>query len=560
MSAPFPALLDGDRAKTVIARWDELKAERSRFEADWDDIAWLIRPQRGGFGLDRPADRDLEKPLSSEPIMAQANMAAGIYAGITNPANTWFGLETPDEDLNRWQPMAEWNDIATRRTMASFRPSTSSFYPATYQAYSDIAAFGQAAGYDELDLFDRRFIDVTLSLAEVVVDIDAHGRVVEAVRKYRLTPRQARAAFARPGDALPAKLIELEEKGDTTKFAFYQQVRRNHDFDRRRRGAMQKPWVSLTATECDTALVREKGYDEMPFYFPRWDVDSGMTYATGQGFVALAATRVLHQMEAATIRAAQYGADPTTLAPDRDAWPISGRLVPGRTIYGGVDTQGRQMVQVLNRTAGVGLTQEEKRAKIEEIAKAFHYAMMPLSGRTGMTTEETRIVEEANLRNWAPHADRVMEEYAARKVERRFRMLWRAGQIPPPPPEAQGLPLAVRYQSAATMALRSREGLAVRQFLADLAPLAALGENHHQRIAARLDPDAAMEALHDASPSLPARLLRDRSVADQDQQAAQQQQGMMQQLAMLQAGGKGAKDLAQAGQAVMQGQQAQGGQ
>lgn len=98
---------------------------------------------------------------------------------------------------------------------------------------------------------------------------------------------------------------------------------------------------------------------------------------------------------------------------------------------------------------------------------------------------------------------------------------------PAAPKEAEGVPLQVRYQSAATMALRAREGLAVRQFLVDLAPLAQLGQDHLNRISGRIDTDAMLEALHDASPSLPASILRAREEADQIAQAQAQQQQMM---------------------------------
>lgn len=546
-----PVMEKDPRAQECIRRWGELKTERSRFEGDWEDIARLIRPQRGGFGLSNSATRQMEKPLSSEPILAQSAFAAGIYSSITNPANRWAGLETPDQDLNNWQPMAEWNDRATRIVMNSFRPEVSGFYGATFQAYCDLAAFGNAAGYDEIDEGSRRFIDQTISLAEVVWDIDAHNRVAEVIRKFHLTPRQARAMFDGKG-TLPAKIIEMEQKGQTEKLVFYHHTVRNYGFEKGRIGVKGKAWASRYVAECDEALIREAGYDEMPFYTPRWDVDSGFTIGTGPGFIALPASRVLQQMEMATIRAAQRAADPTLLAPSREDWPLNGRAVPGSTVYGGMNIRGQRMVDVLGTTGQVGLTSAEKQAKIEEIAKAFHYAIMPLSGRTGVTTEETRIIEEANLRNWAPHADRIMEEYAARKVERRFRLLWKAGQIPPPPSEAQGVPLQVRYQSAATMALRAREGLAVRQFLADLAPMAALGQQHLDRINGRINTDALVETLHDASPSLPAAILHSREVADHLAQQQAQQRQMMQAAAMAQPMAAAAKDGAEA-MAMMQG-------
>lgn len=546
-----PVMEKDPRAQECIRRWGELKSDRSRFEADWEDIARLIRPQRGGFGLSNSATRQLEKPLSSEPILAQSAFAAGIYSAITNPANRWAGLETPDQELNNWHDMAVWIDKSTRIVMNSFRPEVSAFYSSTFQAYSDLAAFGNAAGYDEIDEGSRRFIDQTISLAEVVWDIDAHNRVVEVIRKFHLTPRQARAMFDGKG-TLPAKIIEMEEKGQTEKLVFYHHVVRNYGFEKGRIGARGKAWASRYVAECDEALIREAGYDDMPFYAPRWDVDSGMIWGTGPGFTALPAARVLHQMEMATIRAAQRAADPTLLAPSREDWPLNGRAVPGSTVYGGMNIRGQRMVDVLGTTGQVGLTSAEKQAKVEEIAKAFHYAIMPLSNRTGITTEETRIIEEANLRNWAPHADRIMEEWAARKVERRFRLLWRAGQIPPPPKEAAGVPLQVRYQSAATMALRAREGLAVRQFLNDLAPMAALGQSHLDRISGRINTDALLETLHDASPSLPAAILRSRDDADAIAQAEARQRQMMQAAAMAQPMAAAAKDGAQA-MAMMQG-------
>ena len=200
------AVLNHPAAEEAIQRWGELKSTRAFHEPDWEDIARLIRPQRGGFSMSRPENREMEKPLSSEPIMAQSSFASGIYASITNPANRWAGLETPDPEFNAWKPMAEWNDLATRRVLQSLAPTVSPFYSATFQAYSDIAAFGNAAGYDEIDLGKRKFVDVTMSLAEVVVDIDAHGRVNELVRKFTLTPRGAVREFGR--DALPERVVE----------------------------------------------------------------------------------------------------------------------------------------------------------------------------------------------------------------------------------------------------------------------------------------------------------------------------------------------------------------
>ncbi|MBA85217.1 MAG: hypothetical protein CML69_10830 [Rhodobacteraceae bacterium] len=528
-----------EMAKAAIQRWGELKTIRAQHEGDWEDIARLIRPQRGNFSSDIKSKRQ-EKPLSSEPIMAHGSFAAGIYSSITNPAMRWGGVETPDVEMNAWKPMAEWLDTATARVMASFSPSVSAFYSTTYQAYADIAAFGNAAGYDTINMGKRRFVDISLSLAEVVVDIDAYGQVSEFLRKYQLKPRALVREFGT--EMVPKKIRDLAETGSTDDITLYYHVLPNDQFVKGKLGPQGKPWLAITACEEENCLLRVGGHDDMPAYFPRWDVDSGHVYGTGPGFVALGSARAADLMQRAKLKAAQFAADPTKLAPDRQAIPLNGTFRPGGVIYGGVDVRGNRLIHNMEHTPNIGLTHEERREAIEACKDAFHYSVMSLTGRTGVTEEETRIMEQARLRNWAPHSDRIMEEYAARKFERRFKLLWRAGQIPPPPPEAQGMPLRVRYQSGAAMAMKASEGQAIRSFINDLAPLA----QSDPRYGDRLDPDALTEALHDASPSLPASILRSREEADQLAQARAQQQQMVQAMQLAQQGGSVAKDLAAA--------------
>ena len=531
------------RAEAAMRRWGDLKTERSRFEQDWEEIARLIRPQRGGFGADDSSTRVMEKPLSSAPILAQVNFSSGLYGALTNPANKWMGVKTPDTELNAWKPMADWLDIVGRRILASFQPAVSPFYSSATQLYSDLAAFGNGAQYDELDRSRRRIMDVTLSLSEVCYDIDGYGRVCEVVRKFHMKPHAALEMFG--ADALPGRVMEMADKGGNDKITFYHHVLRNRDWQKGRLGARGKEWLSRYACELGTSLVREAGYDEMPFFAPRWEVDSGFVYGTGPGFIALPSARLVHRMDEATIRAAQRAADPPILAPDRDAWPLNGRLRPGEVVYGGVNPRGDRMILPFEATGSIGLTIEEKRQKIEEIKDAFHYTLMSLAGRTGMTATEVMTINEERMRLWAPHMGRVQEEFLAPKIERRFALLWRAGQIPPPPEGTEGAELQVEYLSAASMAQKSAEGAAVIRVLEDITPLMGV----KPRLADRIDDDGLIEALAEAR-GAPARILRSREDADQLAQARAEQEQQAQAMQMMQQGAGAARDLAGAAGAM----------
>jgi hypothetical protein len=540
---PAPVTEKHPAAQEAMRRWDDLKTERTRFEQEWEDIARLIRPQRGGFSLTDHSTRIMEKPLSSAPIVAQSNFASGLYGTLTNPANRWMGMKTNDADLNAWKPMADWLDVVTDRILASFQPSVSPFYSAATQVFGDLSCFGNAAQYDEVDTQNRKIMDVTLSLAEVVYDIDAYGRVCEVVRKFHLKPHAAVALFG--AAAVPAKVLELAQKNSNDKHAYFHHVKRNHDWMPRALGPRGKAWQSIYACQVGDSLLRQRGYDEMPFFAPRWEVESGFVYGTGPGYIALPSARMNQQMDAATLRAAQRAADPTILAPDRDTWPINGQVRPGAVVFGGVNPRGEAMLRPFDVVGNINLTFAEKQAKIDEIRDAFNYTLMNLAGRTGMTATEVMTINEERLRLWAPHMGRVQEEYLAPKIERRFSLLWRNGQIPPPPEGAEGVALQVDYQSAAAMAQKSTEGNSALRLIEDLAPLIGI----KPRIADRLDDDGLVEVLH-AARGAPSRLLRSREQADDIAQMRAQQQQEAQAMQMAQAGAGALRDVAGAAQAM----------
>lgn len=528
-------------------RWSELKSERSWHEQMWEDIARLMRPQRGGFSRTDPGGRTHEKPLSSAPIMAQSNFAAGLYGTLTNPANRWFGFATNDPDLNKWHEGKLWLDRVTSRVLASFAPSVSPFYSASTQIFADIASFGNGAQYDELVQDERRILDVTLNLGEVCYDIDGHGEISEVVRRFYLKAPAALRMFGQK--ALPPKIMDMALKGDQTKLKFFQHVMRNDGFQPGRLGPKGKRWLSRYSCEEGRAEVRVGGYDEMPFFAPRWEVETGQVYGVGPGFVALASARAHLRMDEATLRAAQRASDPTLLAPDR-SWELSGQIRPGKVVYGAIDVAGRQMLKPLDIDTNLGLTLEEKQAKLEEIKDAFHYSLMNLAGRTGMTATEVATITEERQRLWAPHQGRIQQEYLARKIERRFSILWRAGQIPAPPKGMEGVALEVKYESAAAAAQKATEGTATMRVLQDVAPLVQF----MPRLAERLDPDGLIEVLMDAR-GAPARIARSREEADAIAAERQQTQQTMMALQAAQAGAGAMKDGAQA----MAAMQPQGG-
>ena len=530
--------LQSPAAKQAITRWGELKTERARHETDWQLIAQLFRPLVKGIGADDPANAlRAIRPMSSDQIIAAEQFAAMLYGSLTNPPQVWGGYETDDPDLNRWQPARDWLDAVSRIAMASFH--NGSFYSSTHQAYQNLTVFGNAPCYDEV-LPGKGIIDVALNLAEVACDIDAHGQVVEVVRRYYLNAEQAVMRFG--PDAVPPKLLEWAQKGLRDRFAFYHHVLRNDDWRPNALGPRGKAFISRHACEVEQALVAEGGYGEMPFYMPRWSVLAGDVYGLGLASYALPAAQVGAQMDAAVLRAAQMAADPPILAPDRSAFSYNGHIRPGAVVYEGVNMQGNPMLRPLDVTGNIGLTLQDRQAKAEEIRRIFQTNMQNLVNRTGLAPIEAAQIQEERLTMLMPYTGRAQEEYLKPKMERRFRLLSRNGQLPPPPPELEGRPLRVTYLSAAAQAQRAAEGTAVMRVMQNLLPMHQIDPRYTER----LDPDAMVEVMFEAF-GAPARVLRTREAADE---LAQARAEAMQAEQMMQAGQAGAgmmKDMAQAG-------------
>ena len=531
------------RAAAAEAAWSDLKAARADHERDWEEIGRLIRPTRRGFISADPSQTRSERLLNSGAIIANNNFSSGIWGTLNNPANKWFGTKSSDAALNAFQPMKEWNDAVAGIIAASFSSGVSPFYSATTQLYGDIAALGNSAQIAEMRQGERRIVDQTISMAEICYDIDADGQVIETIRRFRLSPVQAAHKFGI--DMLPEKIADQAKTGSRDKLIFYHHVYKNRDWIKGRLGPSGKRWHSIHTSEDGGAVLRHSGYDEMPFLAPRWEVETGESYGVGPGWIALASARKMDLMERANLRAGQRAADPTVLAPERDVWSLNGRLRPGSVVYGGMDMAGRKMLGTLDTVSGTGLTMEMQQQALDQIRDAFHWSLMNLAGRTGMTATEVIERQEEKLRLMAPHLGRVQEEFLGPKIAQRFAMLWKSGQIPPPPPEAAGADLVIEYTSAAAMAAKSAEGAATMRLIQDLTPLAQF----KPRVLDRISADDAVEVLAEAR-GVPARLLASREEADQIAEARAQQAQQAQMMEAAKAGGGIARDLAAAGMAA----------
>lgn len=532
----------GTVGQQAMRRWEDLKLHRGTVDAEREEIARFFDPYASGFQVQQtPGQWTGRGLLNSFPVVARINAQSGLYGTLNNPANRWFALSVPDKALASWQPVAEWLDFATGRLVQSFTPAVSSFYSATMTTYGDVVTFGNAVQYDELRLEERRIMDKAIPLGQVVFDVDHWGAVSECIRRFSIKPRAAARLFG--ADALPEQVQKLAERGDTQDIWFLHWVQPNDSYVDGRLGVEGKPFVGVYVSETGVAMVGEAGgFYEMPYYHPGWQGQAGEIYSRGMAHIALPSARKLELHEQNFQRAAAMAGNPPMGAADTRSLRRGGVIAPGRVIVGARNASGQQLIGEILQYRGTPITKDAIDSAIDECRDAMHWSLMTLAGRTGMTATEIVERSEERLRMMAPFLGRLQDEFLLPKIERRFKMLMRAGQLPPPPPELRGQQIGVEYTSAAALAQKSAEGAAARRWAEDLALVAQIAPE----VADALDPDAFAAVQRDAR-GAPAAVMRSaEQIAEiREARAQQQQAAMMAQMAQ-QAGGA-LRDVAQAG-------------
>lgn len=529
-------------AKHVIDRFEELDQYRTVRADELDLIAKLYRPQRQGF---RGSNRDqwnLHKQFNSTGLTAAKNASASIYSTICNPANRWMVASSGDDELDKFDSVATWLEIVTKRMLMSFGNSMSNFYPSAVTVAGDCSALGTSIMVsDEWPNGRKRFIDTCVSPADCVIGVDAAGEVDELIVEHRLTAVQAARRYGY--ETLPEKLQERASSNNhTEKTVFYQAIQPNDDYTPGRIGAKGKPFVSTHVSVEGKTVVKQGGMSEQNFGVARWSAEGDNPWGRGLGYLTLASALKLQSQERDNLQAGALAARPPIATTGSKAMRQAAQLQPGHFLHGGITPNGQPAAKPIFTHQGLPVTLDMVRATKEEVENGWHAQLLMLVGRTGLGNLEVIEQMEERYRLQAPYMGRMQSEWMTPIADRRFSMMFRAGQIPPPPEELKGRPLIMKYTGVSQLAQRSQEGVAVSRLLEDVYKLA----QYHPRpeeVWDNIDSDGAIDVLAEAR-GVPRRAItsddkRDKVRADRAEQ--QEAAAAMEQAA---AGASVAKDMA----------------
>lgn len=502
--------------QSLLRRHEEMRAVRALEEGDWEDNARLFAPDqvvRPGTNR-RPRFDDL---YDATGLLAMDNFVGGIFGQLTNPANRWIELGTDDPELNKWQPVKAWLYEITSLMLGSLGPAVSAFYEEIPSVYADTGVFGMGTLSQEEEVGKERIVDRAVPLGQSYIDVDAHGEVNRFHREFELKGEQIRHWWG-----------DQDKLQDNRTYKIVHGAWDNPAFNPFKLGPEHGAVCSLYCSPDLKSLERRGGYYELPYHVVRWRKRTTSPYPTGPGHVGRPDADMLQEMERSHIVAAQHAAEPVKLVHD-DAVFNAADWVPNAILSGTITDGGKRLVDTLERGSNIQLSAAQSEQRRNAVREALFFSLfMQLKDRPQMTATEFMGFQEERLRLMGPNLIRIMRTLSG-VLARRYGILNRAGQLPPPPPEVRARRLEVIYQSPLAKVQQMATARAAMNWAGQVMEAAKVDEEALDV----LDMDQHLAILHEGFGAPPAQM-RDPRLVEQRRQA--RAQARQQQIALEQTG------------------------
>lgn len=522
----------------ILTRWGTLKKEREPYMTQWLEISEHITPSRGRFliGKNRNESRSRwNRIVDSSAVRAANILAAGLMSGMTDPSSQWFALTTGTPNLDEAQAVKVWLDQVQRiMEMAFTRTNT---YQALHQGWRDVGTYGVMAMVIAED--DREvFHCYPLSVGEYAIGVDDRGVPDTLYRRFIMTAAQLVARFGR--SKLSADVLRNFDAGQVDhEYKLIHAIEPRFDRQYGNRDSRNMPWrsviIQIDSDGTKDGILEESGFNEFPCVVGRWGASASDVYSEeSPGMVALGDVRQLQHEQKQKGNSIDYIVNPPLIMPTA-ARDNEDDFEPGGRIYLDAPAQKDAVQSAWQVQMDINALRQDIAEVQQRINQAFSVDMfLMLSGQQmgKMTATEVAERHEEKLMMLGPVLSRLNNEVLKPLIERTFSILYRAGQLPPAPPELAGVELSIEYTSMLARSQRAIRANSLDQFLQRIGQVAQFDPN----VLAKIDSFRIVDEYADylsVAPSVvvPTEQAQQKIEAQQQAQQQAQQAEQMQQAA-----------------------------
>jgi len=399
----------------------------------------------------------------STALMAAYTMTSGIFSYLMPVGAFWFGFTSQEPELNEEPSMLEWMSTASSLTHKELWRSN--FQREMFKTIRSMVVFGTGVISVEKDGEDIVF--KSHHIGYMAFDDNEKGEVDTVYRQIFYTTRQAIQKFGKEnlGKSVQ-KAIEAGKMNE--KFEFVHVAAPNNDFDKTKIGSKSKKIKSLYISIKDKKVVKESGFDDMPYLIARFSVVPGEIMGRGPAMEILPEIKMLNRMKRTFIESSEKAVNPPLMMEDDGVvgQPVTG---PNGIIY---IRNGAQFPQALDTGTNVALNAEIIREQQVIVKEGFfNNRFQSLADHRNMTAFEAGIRKEDDLTIISPAVTSLQNETLDPLLGRVLKLLIQMKRIPQPP---QSFDFDVAYQGRLALAMASVQANAMEATLAKWAPYAQM--------------------------------------------------------------------------------------
>lgn len=521
-------------------------AAREVWMPDWMQVTEYVDPARGRFTT-TPSTNTSKKRSRSKIINGTATKCvrvatAGMSSHMTSKARPWFNLSTPDPAMGERQDVRTWLDDVTtilRDTLAK-----SNFYKAMPVCYTEDLSYGVAAmlvveNAEEVVRFHP------LTIGSYAIALAESGKVDSLWRCYVKTARQIVEKYGimdpetgkhEPDPAtMPQRLVNAYKNSPDQEFTLEAIYEPNPDV---RPGigplGVQAPkyrpyrevvWISGSGDE-KHGILDIGGHYEQPFVCIRFNPVGDDSYSACPGTDSLGDIKQLQYLEGQKLKLIDLMAEPPMSIPDTMR-NLGTSLSPRAKNYLPQNQNGAKVEATYTPQPGsLQWVMQEIREVEKRIEDAFFYNLFlmleSLGDSTGRTATEIAERKEEKATVLGPTLEIVTDEGLDPIVVRVYRLLERAGRMPPAPDVLAKIPLKIEYTSILAQAMKASGTSGIERTAGFVAQMAQV---FGPSALDKFDADQAVDEYSERT-GAPASIVRDDDSVQQIRQgrAAQEQQ------------------------------------
>ena len=475
MREPKKIAPDVELRRELDRRLGALRIERSSFIDHWRDLSEHILP-RGArfFTTDRNrGERKNMRIMDNTATMSVRTMSSGMMSGLTSPARPWFSLKTSDPGLNEYKPIKMWLELVRDRMSEVFLRSN--LYTTLPITYTDLGVFGTHA-FAVLEDDESVIRCFPFPIGSYCIGTNHRGVVDTCYREFQMSRKQLVEQFGIENVSPQVRAAYDLRTGVDAWVEVVHAVEPNPDHDERKAASKHKKFRSVYYEKGGIAgqFLSLSGFDTFPIMVARWSITGEDIYGTSPAMDALGDIRALQLEQKRKAQAIDKLVNPPMKAPS-SLRNQRASLLPGDVTY--VDaSQGQQSFEpayVINPQLQHLL--EDIQENQQRIKKAFFediFLMIANDQRSGVTATEIQERHEEKMLMLGPILERMNDELLDPLIERTFSIMLKMGIIPPPPPEVQGMNMAIEYVSILAQAQKMIGVGAIEKYVAFIGNLA----------------------------------------------------------------------------------------